>query len=166
MLYIPITLQFFSFLKRANKAKENSLPPPGFRIAGSKHWEPWCMEHFWGNPQCMIFEHGQQGTRGYRHMNHSNHQLELFTNPSSGKLFKSLKKLQTLNANENPNWVFLISNQEALSKSVKGSPFSSCFRCSSLRLTQPFQWECFSKWDALMESRCWFQIYYHVWLIL
>lgn len=79
MLYIPITLRimagsdlltlrFFLFLKRANKAKENSLRPQNSRSQTLR-----TMMHItlYSNPLCMISEHQQQEERGYRQMNHS-----------------------------------------------------------------------------------------------
>lgn len=72
ILYIPITvrivagsdlltIQFFSFPKRANKAKESSLRPENSRFPMLKtvvHTTPY------GSPLHTISEHRQQGARG------------------------------------------------------------------------------------------------------
>lgn len=92
---------------------------------------------------------------------------KLFTNPGSLRLLRSLKKLQILNTNENPNWALLRSIQETIFhprnpkqvyKRFSLDTFPGSFGCSSLGHTQPFQGECFSKWDAPTESCCWFQM--------
>lgn len=78
-LYIPVTVRimkvptsslliFFLFLKRTNKAKENS-----FRPQNSKFQMLRIMMHTtpYGNPLCMISEQQQQVAKGYRDMVHS-----------------------------------------------------------------------------------------------
>lgn len=78
-----LNVQFFSFLKRANKAKENSLRPQNSRAQTLKammHTTPY------GNPLCMISEYQQhEARREQANESLHGHQLEAAYQPQFGE---------------------------------------------------------------------------------